>query len=152
MPTSVVHHLRRIVKLTEDGKGTIAFVTNDMTHSSEEICEIYRRRWAIETLYKLLKQNFPLKYFLGDNVNAIEIQIWVTMIAYLLTKVVAKKSQSKLAFSSIVTTIRITLTEYIDIISLLNDPDKSMLRWELAEAERAAGEQNSLQLELFDTP
>jgi hypothetical protein len=46
MPTSVVHHLRRIVKLTEDGKGTIAFVTNDMTHSSEEICEIYRRRWA----------------------------------------------------------------------------------------------------------
>jgi hypothetical protein len=144
--------LRRIVKLTDDGKGTIAFVTNDMTHRSEEICEIYRRRWAIETLFKLLKQNFPLKYFLGDNVNAIEIQIWVTMIAYLLTKVIAKKSQSKLAFSSIVTTIRITLTEYIDIINLLNDPDKSMLRWELAEAERAAGEQNSLQLELFGTP
>ena len=28
--------------------------------------------------FKKLKQNFPLKYFLGDNVNAIEIQIWVT--------------------------------------------------------------------------
>ena len=25
--------------------------------------------------YKKLKQNFPLKYFLGDNVNAIEIQM-----------------------------------------------------------------------------
>ena len=43
--------------------------------SAEQICETYRRRWAIECLFKKLKQNFPLKYFLGDNVNAIEIQI-----------------------------------------------------------------------------
>ena len=45
--------------------------------------------WMLLTLYffKKLKQNFPLKYFLGDNVNAIEVQIWVTIIAYLLLRV-----------------------------------------------------------------
>jgi len=41
---------------------------------------------------------FPLKYFLGDNRNAIEIQIWVTMIAYLLLRVMQTKAKSKLAF------------------------------------------------------
>jgi len=31
-------------------------------------------------LFKQLKQNFPLKYFLGDNDNAIKIQIYCTLI------------------------------------------------------------------------
>ena len=34
-----------------------------------------KKRWQIELLLKQLKQNFPLKYFLGDNENAIIIQI-----------------------------------------------------------------------------
>ncbi|MDR0612536.1 MAG: hypothetical protein LBG45_03455 [Dysgonamonadaceae bacterium] len=38
---------------------------------------------AIELLFKQLKQNFPLKYFLGDSRNAIEIQLWVAMPANL---------------------------------------------------------------------
>jgi len=36
---------------------------------------------AEKTLYKRMKGNFPLKYFLGDSANEIEIQVWVTMIA-----------------------------------------------------------------------
>jgi IS4 transposase len=35
-----------------------------MTGTAEQICETYRRRWAIECLFKKIKQNFPLKYFL----------------------------------------------------------------------------------------
>ncbi len=55
-----------------------------------------------------MKQNFPLKYFLGDNVNVIEIQIWVTMIAYLLLRVMQTKAKSKQAFSNIVMLTRVT--------------------------------------------
>jgi hypothetical protein len=36
---------------------------------------LYKIRWQIELLFKQIKQNFPLKYFLGDNENAIKIQI-----------------------------------------------------------------------------
>jgi len=41
------------------------------------IAAIYKLRWQIELLFydKQLKQNFPLKYFLGDNENAIKIKI-----------------------------------------------------------------------------
>jgi IS4 transposase len=73
------YRCRRIVRRTDDGKDTVEFVTNVLDPkemSAEQVCETYRRRWTIESLFKRLKQNFPLKYFLGDNVNAIEIQIF----------------------------------------------------------------------------
>ena len=43
--------------------------------------EIYKRRWATRVPYKQLKQNFPLHFFYGDSVNAIQIQTWVVLIA-----------------------------------------------------------------------
>ena len=51
---------------------------------AEEIAQIYKKRLQIELLFKQLKQNFPLKYFLRDNENAIIIQIWSVMLANLL--------------------------------------------------------------------
>ena len=146
------YRCRRIVRRTDDGKDSVEFVTNVLDPkemSAEQICETYRRRWTIESLYKKLKQNFPLKYFLGDNVNAIEIQIWVTMIAYLLLRVIQVKSMSKLAFSNIVMLTRVTLGAYIDIITLLNCPK---LDWNLLEQQRArwVASQKYRQLNLFD--
>ena len=147
------YRCRRIVRRTDDGKDIVEFVTNVLDPeemSAEQVCETYRRRWTIESLYKKLKQNFPLKYFLGDNVNAIEIQIWVTMIAYLLLRVMQVKSMSKLAFSNIVMLTRVTLGAYIDIITLLNCP---RLDWNLLEQQRARwlASQKYRQLDLFDT-
>ena len=146
------YRCRRIVRRTDDGKDIVEFVTNVFDPeemSAEQVCETYRRRWTIESLYKKLKQNFPLKYFLGDNVNAIEIQIWVTMIAYLLLRVMQVKSMSKLAFSNIVMLTRVTLGAYIDIITLLNCP---RLDWNLLEQQRARwlASQKYRQLDLFD--
>lgn len=98
-----------------------------------------------------MKQNFPLKYFLGDNENAIKIQIWVTMIAYLLMKVLQYKSKSKLAFSNLVTTVRITIYSYTDIVMLLNNPT---VEWEAYQKRRremlAANMEKYRQLNLFD--
>ena len=146
------YRCRRIVRRTDDGKDTVEFITNVLDPeemSAEQVCETYRRRWTIESLYKKLKQNFPLKYFLGDNVNAIEIQIWVTMIAYLLLRVMQVKSMSKLAFSNIVMLTRVTLGAYIDIITLLNCPK---LDWNLLEQQRARwlASQKYRQLDLFE--
>ena len=143
--------LRRVVKKTDDKKGTIAFITNNFSLSASEICEIYRRRWAIECLFKRLKQNFPLKYFLGDSVNAIEIQIWSVMIAYLLTRVISRKAKDKMSFSNLVCAIRLTMFSYIDIVAMVVDPLRA---WrDLKEAQRKqalAYNPKYIQLSLFD--
>jgi IS4 transposase len=64
---------------------------NNLEVEAEVIANIYKRKWYIETYFRKLKQNFPLKYFLGDNQNAIEIQIWVSHIVMLLIEVLKKK-------------------------------------------------------------
>ena len=148
------YRCRRIVRRSDDGKDTVTFITNVLDQnemSAEQICEIYRRRWAIECLFKKLKQNFPLKYFLGDNVNAIETQIWVTMIAYLLLRVMQHKAKSRLAFSNIVTLARLTIGNYINFVTLLNCPKlawtERLRYWNSLETAL-----NTVQLELQFSP
>ena len=71
------------------------------------VSAIYKLRWQIETLFKQLKQNFPLKYFLADNENAIKIQTYCALIANLLMTVIQKQLKRKWAFSNLVSFCKI---------------------------------------------
>ncbi|GGD52287.1 hypothetical protein GCM10010911_07240 [Paenibacillus nasutitermitis] len=44
-------------------------VTNRFDLTSEEISEMYRRRWAIETFFKWMKQHLQNKHLYGTFVN-----------------------------------------------------------------------------------
>ena len=119
--------LRRIVYWSEEHKKMYEFITNNFELAAETIAEIYKRRWQIELLFKRLKQNFPLKYFLGDTQNAIEIQIWVSLIVQLLMLVIQKQAQRKWAFSNLVSVVRFHLMTYIDLFKFLKSPDSDWL-------------------------
>lgn len=118
------HKCRRITKWKDNKEeGTITFITNDFDTSAAVLCETYRRRWQVETLYKRLKQNFPLRYFLGDNRNAIQIQIWCCLIAWLLMQVIKKRTRRKWSTSNLMTAVRILLTSYLGFYDFLNAPE-----------------------------
>lgn len=118
------HKCRRITKWKDNKEeGTITFITNDFDTPANVLCEVYRRRWQIETLFKRLKQNFPLKYFLGDNQNAIQIQIWVCMIAWLLMQVIKRQVKRKWSLSNMMTAIHILMNSYIGLYDFLNLPE-----------------------------
>ena len=121
----LVHTARRIAYWDEQKRKVLVFLTNNTDFEAEMIIEIYRRRWQIELLFKQLKQNFPLKYFLGDNVNAIEIQIWTAMIANMLLMLVRSKVKRQWAFSNMTSLLRGQLMSYINLYSFLNDPEKT---------------------------
>ena len=127
----------------QSGKNIFRFLTNNFQFSPVTIAGIYKDRWQIELLFKRVKQNFPLKYFLGDNQNAIEIQIWCAFIADLLLKVIQAKVKRKWAYSNLVSIVRLHLFSYIDLTKFLNNPDgiiSSKLNLE-----------NALQMTLFET-
>jgi IS4 transposase len=52
--------------------------------SNEEIGEVYRKRWAIETLWKFLKMHLKLDNLITKNQNGIQIQIYSCLIAYII--------------------------------------------------------------------
>ena len=141
------HKCRRITKWKDNpAEGTITFITNDFETDADVLCEVYRRRWQIETLFKRLKQNFPLKYFLGDNQNAIQIQIWVCLIAWLLMMVVKAKAERKWSLSNMMVAVRILLTSYIGLYDFLNNPEA---QWMKAIRARQREQEQGTQLELF---
>lgn len=116
--------LRRIAFWHDAHKKVYEFITNNFDLKADKIAEIYKNRWQIELMFKRLKQNFPLKYFLGDNQNAIEIQIWVSLIIQLIMLVIQRMAKRKWAFSNMVSVIRYHLMTYIDLFRFLENPDK----------------------------
>lgn len=111
--------LRRIAWWDAKGKRVYEFITNNFELDAAVIAEIYRYRWRIELFFKKLKQNFPLQYFVGDNQNAIEVQIWCALIAVLLLTVIHERNNSRISFSNVATLLRIHLVGYISIKELL---------------------------------
>ena len=116
----IYHKTRKITYQDKTKKGKIRLIsllTNDFQMSAEDIIAIYKKRWLIETLFKQLKQNFPLRYFYGESANAIKIQIWITLIANLLITLVKNKIKRPWSFSGLATMIRILLMSYVSIQS-----------------------------------
>jgi hypothetical protein len=111
--------LRRIAWWDKEEERVYEFITNNFELDAKIIADIYRYRWQIELFFKKLKQNCPLAYFVGDNQNAIEIQIWCALIAILLITVIHTTNKSKMAFSNLMTLIRIHLTNYISLKELI---------------------------------
>ena len=105
-------------------KREFEFLTNLFEMRADLVAAIYKLRWQIELLFKQLKKNFPLKYFLGDNENAIKIQIYCTLIANLLMTVIQKRLKRSWAFSNLVSFCKIHLFNYIHLLNFLENPDK----------------------------
>lgn len=106
------------------------FITNDLDKEPEVIADIYRRRWQVELLFKRIKQRYPLRNFLGDNPNAIKIQIWAALLCDLLIKIVQnqvnKLKKRPWAYTSISAMIKHHLMNYISLKEFLLDPEKMM--------------------------
>lgn len=117
--------LRRVAFYDQKKDKVYVFICNKLDMKAEVIAAIYKKRWYIETFFRKLKQNFPLKYFLGDNQNAIEIQIWVSHIVMLLIECMKKQVKRKWAFSNMVSMLRVHIMSYISITKFLNNPEKA---------------------------
>lgn len=116
--------LRRIVVWSDKHQDQIVLLTNIFHLEAAQVSLLYRKRWRIELLFKQLKQNFPLKYFLGDNENAIQIQIWCCLIVNLLITVIKiKAANKKMSFALTVSIIRQHLMSYINIFAYLKYPE-----------------------------
>ena len=85
-----------------------------------DIVAIYQNRWQIEKFFKKLKQNFPLQYFLGDNENAIQIQIWCALIGLLLLQVIFTEQKVTLAFSILASIISLHIMNYTSLSAIID--------------------------------
>ncbi len=110
----------RLVSYTDPESGEILeFMTNLKGLDALTIALLYRNRWIIEVLFKQIKQNFELKYFLSDSENGIKIQVWVALILNLLFTVLHKRVKEAEDFSTMVMVAAKNLCSYVSLEKFL---------------------------------
>jgi putative transposase len=98
--------LRRLRLRRDEGGGIITLLSNDLKRSAVEIGELYKSRWQIELLFRWIKQHLKIRKFLGNNDNAIRLQLFAALIAYALLRIAARAHCVKmhiLRFANLVT-------------------------------------------------
>ena len=103
--------LRLICYQDKETNKKLTFFSNDFTLDAKTIADIYKARWEIELFFKTIKQNLKIKRFIGTSRNAVMTQIWIAMIAYLLTSYYKFLHQAKRSIQTIIRLIQINLFE-----------------------------------------
>jgi hypothetical protein len=113
----------RVVEYYDEEKArTFSFLTNDFTHTAQEIADMYKERWEIELFFKWLKQNLKIKTFWGTSKNAVLMQIWIALIVYLLMWIMKVKNMIDFSLQRIRQILKTTLLEKRSLDLLFKPP------------------------------
>lgn len=103
--------LRRVSALVEVKGETreMAFYTNNFEWSASTVAGLYKARWAVELLFKELKQTLQLQSFFGENQNAVEWQIWAAMLTHLVLRYIKWKNKVVSSYTRFAAVIKNTI-------------------------------------------
>jgi hypothetical protein len=76
--------LRHIVYRDPETKKVFNFITSDFQAAAQEIADIYKKRWAVELLFRWLKGHLKIRTLEPRNTNAIRIQLTIAILVQLL--------------------------------------------------------------------
>lgn len=119
----------------------LVFITNMLNVKAMTVCMLYKNRWTIEPLFKQIKQNFELTYFLSDSPEGIKTQIWVAMILNLIFTVIHKMVREAEDFSTMIRVAAKNAGSYVSLIKFLKNQTQTF-----KELTQAIGK---VQLEIF---
>ncbi len=75
---------RHIVYRDELTQKVFHFVTSDLESPAQLIADIYKRRWAVELLFRWLKGHLDIRYLAVKSTNAVRIQLAIAVLVQLL--------------------------------------------------------------------
>jgi IS4 transposase len=83
-PQKRMENVLRLIQTADSEGNPISILTNRFDLEADEIGQIYRERWAIETFFKWMKQHVRIKSFYGTSEQAVMNQVWMALIAFCL--------------------------------------------------------------------
>jgi hypothetical protein len=110
--------IRTIVEV--DGKDIeMVFLTNNFQWEPSTVADLYKHRWAIEAFFKQIKQTLQLCDFLGHSKNAIQWQVWMGLLVYVLLRFLAHLSNWPHSFTRLFGLVRCSLWTRHDLLFVL---------------------------------
>jgi len=113
--------LRRIKYHDDILCNTFEFVTNNFLLSAPDIARLYKYRWGVELFFKWIKQHLKVKSFWGYTDNAVRVQIYTAIIAYVTVALMKEKLKIKHTNYEILQVLSITLLTKIQLQQLFQE-------------------------------
>lgn len=111
--------LRRVSFVDPATKKKLVFITNRFDLTAETICLLYKSRWQIELFFKLIKQNFKIKRFVGLTKNAVLAQLYTALICYVLLAYLKNSIRSKISMPELMAVVGTFILQKINLINVL---------------------------------
>lgn len=115
--------LRRVKYRDLESDQVYVYLTNHFGLAPDIIAELYRNRWKIELFFKWIKQHLKIKTFYGTSANAVFIQIWIAISAYVLVATIKKLLKLDQSLYTILQIISVSLFEKIQLNQLFEKFD-----------------------------
>lgn len=129
----------RVIKSIDAETGqSVVLITNHMQLPASDIALIYRYRWRIELFFKWIKQHLHIKVFWGESENAVRIQLYTALCAYLIVAIARQKLKSTHTLNEITQILSVSLFDKTPLNQILtkeathnskNDPDNQLTIW-----------------------
>lgn len=113
--------IRRIKFYDEETDNEFDFITNNFKISALQVALLYKHRWSIELFFKWIKQHLRIKTFWGYSENAVRIQIYSAIIAYLSIAIMKEKMKLKQTNYEILQILNFSLLDKMPIQQLFQD-------------------------------
>jgi hypothetical protein len=76
--------LRHIIYRDRDTGKIFHFVTSDKKITAKQVADVYRKRWAVELLFRWLKGHLDIRYLPTKTQNSVKTQLAVAVLVQLL--------------------------------------------------------------------
>jgi len=113
--------LRLIKFYDSETDNELVFITNNFKLPATKIALLYKARWSVELFFKWIKQHLRIKTFWGFSENAVRIQVYSAMIAYLTVDLLKERMKLRQTNYEILQILNFSLLDKIPIQQLFGD-------------------------------
>jgi hypothetical protein len=117
---------RQIHYFDADHDLRLSLLTNHFGLPALTITQLYKARWQVELFFKWIKQHLRVKKFYGTSNNAVQTQLWVALIVYLLVAILKKRLGLQASLYKILQILSVTLFEKMPILQALEGIDDEL--------------------------
>lgn len=122
---------RHVIYRDPETKKVFDFVTSDFKTSAQIICGLYKKRWAVELLFRWLKGHLAIRRLAGKCINANKIQLAIAVLLQLLVQLKKTVEGLKQTTWEIIREIRTAITR----VGLIGCGAPADCRWSRASAK-----------------
>lgn len=116
--------LRRVKYFDAKKNKSYTFLTNNFTLPAIIIAQLYKYRWQVELFFKWIKQHLRIKSFYGTTENAVKIQVWIAISAYILISIIKKRLKLDITLYTFLQILSLSMFEKVPILQLVTNTEQ----------------------------